>query len=484
MKPVRARLFSKLALTCFALLLLLCFALDLFVERYFRQIVPQPLVQASLIADFRLFLFLLFVSVAVLGCVAFFFFSMRISARLRKIRELSNRMGAGEFRPLSLPGPSDELALLVASMNTAAARLDGTIRALGSERDRSSAILRSMVEGVGVIDAQERLVFWNRAFAEILNISQTAAEGRPVLEVIRNTAVLKLIRKALDGQESLKDELTTGIVQLRMFAVTAAPVRAMESSGIPKVQDKPTGAVVVLHDVTELRRLERVRQDFVANVSHEFKTPLTAIQGFAETLLGGAIEDDKNNRRFLEIIRDHAAQLARVTNDLLKLARIEAGRLEVQLGPVNLADVVEICAETTLLSAGRKSIHFQSDVPHDLPAVRADARLLREVLQNLFDNAVQYTAPGGKIAVQAEAGARDVTVFVTDTGIGIPLADQERIFERFYRVDAARSREEGGTGLGLSITRHIVESLGGKLSVESEVGRGSRFSFSIPKAPE
>jgi two-component system phosphate regulon sensor histidine kinase PhoR len=239
---------------------------------------------------------------------------------------------------------------------------------------------------------------------------------------------------------------------------------------------------VVLHDVTELRRLERVRQDFVANVSHEFKTPLTAIQGFAETLLAGAIEDPRNNRRFLEIIRDHAVRLARLTDDLLKLARIEAGKLEVQFSAVGVIDLAERCAETALLKADRKQILLEIEIPPGLPPVRGDAGLLRDVLQNLLDNAIQYTPPGGQIHVSAAATEREVVITVADTGIGIPLADQERIFERFYRVDAARSREAGGTGLGLSIAKHIVEVHGGRLLVESEVGAGSKFSFSIPLA--
>jgi len=239
---------------------------------------------------------------------------------------------------------------------------------------------------------------------------------------------------------------------------------------------------VVLHDVTELRRLERVRQDFVANVSHEFKTPLTAIQGFSETLLAGAIDDPTNNRRFLEIIRDHAIRLARLTDDLLKLARIEAGKLEVQFFPMSVIDLVERCAETALLKAGRKQILLEIDVPPGLPLVRGDAALLRDVLQNLLDNAIQYTPSGGRIHMSAAAGEREAVLTVADTGIGIPLVDQERIFERFYRVDAARSREAGGTGLGLSIAKHIVEVHGGRLLVESEVGSGSRFSFSIPLA--
>jgi two-component system phosphate regulon sensor histidine kinase PhoR len=270
-----------------------------------------------------------------------------------------------------------------------------------------------------------------------------------------------------------------GIVQHRNFSVTATPVQALEAASL---NEKPSGAVVVLHDVTELRRLERVRHDFVANVSHEFKTPLTAIQGFAETLLSGALEDPRNNRRFLEIIRDHATRLAVLTDDLLKLARIEAGKLEVQFVPVQLAEVIERCTETSQLKANRKRIALEVNVPAALPVVHGDASLLRDVVQNLLDNAVQYTPEGGRVRISATAGSREAVVTVDDTGIGIPLADQERIFERFYRVDAARSREAGGTGLGLSIAKHIVEAHGGRLWVESEVGHGSKFSFSVSLA--
>lgn len=475
---MRAKLFSSLTLTYLILFVMLSLALDFYAGSAVRNASgvrnPDPLVAAI-----QLKIFILAFCGLVAAAAIHIIFSLRAAGRVEQVIAFSKGLGHGEFQPLALDGPNDELSRLAQALNESAARLDRTLVSLSGERDRSGAILRSMVEGVGVIDAQQRLVFWNRAFAEILNIDSTATEGRPFIEVIRNAQVLQLIRRALRGEESLQDDITTGIVQLRMFAVTAAPVRASDSAG-PSV--RISGAVVVLHDVTELRRLERVRQDFVANVSHEFKTPLTAIQGFAETLLGGALEDDANNRRFLEIIRDHATQLARVTDDLLKLARIEAGKLEVQFGPVNVADVIELCAETTQLRAGRKGIQFDVHIPADIPHVRGDARLLREVVQNLIDNAVQYTSPGGKIFVEATQDQSSVTISVEDTGIGIPLADQERIFERFYRVDAARSREEGGTGLGLSIARHIVESLGGRLTVESEVGRGSRFFFSVPRS--
>jgi len=442
-----------------------------------RMALPLAEVDAS-VAELQRKLFGASLLILVLGGVISLIYFQRLAARIERLTAFSRRIAEGDFRALPAEGPRDELADLAHALNDTAARMDNTIRSLSGERNQSSAILRSMVEGVGVIDAHERLVFSNRAFSEILNLDPASIEGRPLIEVVRNSDLLSLIRRALRGEEGLRTDMAVGIVQQRTFSITATPVQALEVTS-PASPEKPSGAVVVLHDVTELRRLERVRQDFVANVSHEFKTPLTAIQGFAETLLAGALEDAQHNRRFLEIIRDHAARLAALTNDLLKLARIEAGKLELEFGPVNLLELVERCTETTLLKASRKQIALEVDVPPGLPAVRGDASLLREVLQNLLDNAVQYTPAGGGIKVSATAGAREAVVTVEDTGIGIPLAEQERIFERFYRVDAGRSREAGGTGLGLSIAKHIVEAHGGRLCVESEVGHGSKFSFSI-----
>src|ERR1700727_3591152 len=265
--------------------------------------------------------------------IASFAFARMFSARIERLKDFSQRIAEGDFRPLLGEGPRDELSDLADSMNQTAARLDQEIRMLSGERNRSSAILRSMVEGVAVIDAEERLGFYNRAFSEIFSVQTSTAEGRPLIEVVRNAELVGLIRKALRGDEGLQNDISMGIVQMQNFSVTAAPVKALDPAGAEHdlAKAKPSGAVVVLHDVTELRRLERVRQDFVANVLHEFKTPLTAIQGFAETLLGGALDDPTNNRRFLDIIRNHAIRLARLTNDLLKLARIEAGKLEVEL---------------------------------------------------------------------------------------------------------------------------------------------------------
>jgi two-component system phosphate regulon sensor histidine kinase PhoR len=395
------------------------------------------------------------------------------SQRIRNLKEFGVRMALGNFQPVNAASAGDGLDELARALNETAARLDANISMLTDERNRSSAILGSMIEGVAVIGGDERIIFSNRAFSRILGLDDVREiEGRPLLEIARQSDLLAAIKMALSGQEQVTSEIVVGTVRPRSFAVTAAPVLASSHKG----------AVLVLHEITDLRRLERVRQDFVANVSHEFRTPLTAIQGFAETLLGGALEDPANRRRFVEIIREHATRLARLTEDLLKLSRIEAGQLKLEFRPVSVTQLIESCVETAQLKAVPRRLALDVRLPDELPAVRGDANSLQEVLQNLLDNALQYTPAGGKIEVSALCSDSRVIVTVADTGIGIPQAEQERIFERFYRVDAARSREAGGTGLGLSIARHIMEAHGGRLWVESAVAEGSRFHFSIPVA--
>lgn len=404
-------------------------------------------------------------------------FSRGFSRRVERLKQFSRRVADGDFQPLRIERKGDQLTELARALNETAARLDRTIRSLTDERNRSAAILGSMVEGVAVITQDQRIVFCNDAFCRALGVKDLPCENRPLVEVVRQSDLLAVIQQALAKTETVSAEVQIGTLHRRSFSVTAAPIRAQPSG------DDGSGAVLVLHDITELRRLERVRRDFVANVSHELKTPLTAIQGFAETLLGGALDDAENSRRFLEIIRNHAARLGRLTDDLLKLSQIEAGKLELEFRSVSVADLIEPCVETARWKAAEKNLAVEVDCPASLPGVRGDLRRLQEVLQNLLDNAVQYTAAGGRITVRAAAGHREVAIAVADTGIGIPHAEQDRIFERFYRVDVPRSREAGGTGLGLAIAKHLVEAHGGRIEVQSEVGRGSTFSVFLPTDP-
>ncbi len=400
------------------------------------------------------------------------FFSAALTRRIDRLKEFSRRVAEGDFRPLPIDRRGDELSELTRTLGESATRLDRTIRSLTGERNQSAAILRSMAEGVAVIDSGQRLTFCNEAFSEALGLEGLSWEGRPIVEVIRQSDLLEAIRAALAGSESVKSELVVGALRTRSFAVTAAPVRS---------DDTITGAVLVVYDISELRRLERARRDFVANISHEFRTPLTAIQGFAETLLAGAADDVQNRDRFLEIIRSNALRLNRLTTDLLRLSQIEAGQLQMEFRAVKLWEIIDPCIETARLSAAPKEIALEADYNRDL-AVRGDLNALHEILQNLLDNAVRYTLPGGRISVTATTKNGAIAVAVSDTGIGIPKADQERIFERFYRVDAARSRESGGTGLGLSVAKHLVEVQGGHIEVQSEIGRGSTFSVVLPAA--
>jgi two-component system phosphate regulon sensor histidine kinase PhoR len=392
-------------------------------------------------------------------------FSRRFTGRVERLKDFSRRVAEGDFRPLPRDGSGDAVEALGISLNRTAARLDRTIQTLTEERNLSSAILGSMVEGVAVVNGSERLVFANPGFAEILDLDVPPTSGSALVEVVRQTELLEAVRQVLGGQPRVQSEIVTGTLRQHYFAITVAAVRAGDTSG----------AVVVLHDITELRKLERVRRDFVANVSHEFRTPLTAIQGFAETLLAGAIDDPQNRTRFLEIILEHSRRLARLTEDLLMLSKMDAERLELEVRRLSVSQLIESCLETAQRRGAEKDLRISVKMPQNLPDIAGDRRRLAEVLQNLLDNAIQYTLPGGQIIVSAESREQEIILTVSDTGIGIPKTDQPRIFERFYRVDVARSREAGGTGLGLAIAKHLVEVHGGRLWVDSEVGQGSQF---------
>jgi two-component system, OmpR family, phosphate regulon sensor histidine kinase PhoR len=424
----------------------------------------------EVLSSFRRSLWLASFVILLFAGAASLLISRGFSDRVERLKEFSRHVAEGDFRPLPADSSGDALEALATSLNQTAARLDRTIRTLTEERNLSSAILGSMLEGVAVVSASERLLFANRGFAEILELDVPPQSGRALVEIVRQTELIEAVRRVLAGAPRVEAEIITGTLRQHFFAATVAAVRAGETSG----------AVIVLHDITELRKLERVRRDFVANVSHEFKTPLTAIQGFAETLLADAVDDPQNRGRFLGIILEHSRRLARLTDDLLKLSKMDADRLELEIRCLSVSQLIESCLETAQHRAAEKDIRISVNIAEHLPEIAGDRRQLAEVLQNLLDNATQYTLPGGQIMVSAETTDAEVIFTVSDTGIGIPQADQPRIFERFYRVDAARSREVGGTGLGLAIAKHLVEAHGGRIWVESEVGQGSQFHFSVP----
>ena len=419
---------------------------------------------------FRKSLWLASSIILVIAGIGVILVSRNFSSRTERLTAFSQRVAEGDFRTQSSDGTGDALDVLNDSLNQTAIRLDATIRTLTEERNLSSAILGSMVEGVLVVNAAERVVFANHSFAEILEMRFPPQSGSGLVECVRQTELIEAVRKVLAGEPRVESEIVTGTLRQHFFAATAASVRTTGTDG----------AVLVLHDITALRKLERVRRDFVANVSHEFRTPLTAIQGFAETLLAGAIDDPQNRGRFLEIIVEHSRRLARLTEDLLMLSKMDADRLEFETRRIPVSQFIESCIETAQPRARDKDLSLSVNQAHKIPDIAGDRRRLTEVLQNLLDNAIQYTPSGGQIMVSAGPNGSVVEFTVSDTGIGIPQADQSRIFERFYRVDVARSREVGGTGLGLAISKHLVEGHGGKIWVESEIGRGSQFHFTVP----
>ncbi|MDR0842844.1 MAG: PAS domain-containing protein, partial [Acidobacteriota bacterium] len=365
----------------------------------------------------------------------------------------------------------DEIADLTDTLNRTAARLEQTIDALTGEREQSAAILASMDEGVVVVDSKLRVIFCNQTFLCSVGVPAADCKGRPIVELASRLDILPLFQRTLADGETIRGEVTAGFAPPRVYAVTAAPIR---SGGVV------AGVVCVLHDISEIRRLERARRDFAANVSHELRTPLTAIQGFAETLLDGALDDAGNARRFVQIIHEHALRLGRLTDDLLKLAQIEAGGPDLEPRPLAVDKILHSCAEAVRIGAGQKGLALIVGVPPELPLLCADARAIEEIVQNLLQNAIRYTPPGGRIRMEAAVRDGEMVLSVSDTGIGIAVEDQRRIFERFYRADAARSRESGGTGLGLAIVKHLAEFHGGRVTVESEVGRGSTFRAFLP----
>jgi len=402
------------------------------------------------------------------------FLSRRVTRPVTEMQSIARRLAEGDFAQRVPISGSDEISELGRTLNLMAERLSEKIRDLESERAKVAAILDSMVEGVIAIDRRSRIVLMNHAARWIFDLNGERVEGRPLLEVMRHKEILDLIlgSKSLEVERVRRREIELGPPVDRILDVHVSAV-ALVPSGL--------GTLLVLHDVTELRRLERVRTAFVANVSHELRTPLTSIRGYLETLLDGALEEPANARRFLEIAHAHAERLSRLVDDLLQLSDIETGRLVLQPASLCLHEVAVDVVAFFEKQAAQKHLCFINNVP-DAIRVQADWDRLTQIFVNLVDNAVKYTPEQGKIMLGADRGSPGfVHVWVGDTGIGIPSTDLPRITERFYRVEKARSRELGGTGLGLAIVKHLVQAHGGELWLESELGKGTTVNFLLPQ---
>ena len=374
----------------------------------------------------------------------------------------------------------DELGAIEDGFGRMARSVFGTIAALNVERERLEAILRGMIEGVLVIDLAGTVVLMNARARELLGLAPDGPwRGRPLVELVRDPALADVVRELGTGAIVTSRDVTLGASRGLMLQVNAARLRAAD--------DRPFGFVLVLHDVTELRRLEVIRRDFVANVSHELRTPLTAIKGYAETLLGPAGDDRETAQRFLGVIDRHSERLGRLINDLLALSDLELGRTALRLGTVSVGAVVDDVLQILGEAAHRKGVRVRVEMAPHLPPAHADGDRLRQVLINLVDNGLKYTPPGGRVTVRARPGggphAGMLEIAVEDSGVGVPAADLPRLTERFFRVDKARSRELGGTGLGLAIVKHIVQGHGGSLQIASAMGEGTTVTVVIPVAP-
>jgi two-component system, OmpR family, phosphate regulon sensor histidine kinase PhoR len=348
---------------------------------------------------------------------------------------------------------------------------------IGRQGTQQEAVLGSMIEGVLAIDARQRLLGVNQAAAELLGIDPGRAAGRPLQDVIRNPDLRRFALTAIDCREPVEDDLVLHGLRDRTIRMRGTALRDASGDG---------GAVLVLNDVTEMQRLERVRRDFVANVSHELKTPIASIKGFVETLLDGALEEPDDARRFLGIVARQADRLAAIIEDLLALSRIEqsegTGNLPRDEAPV--AGVLQAAVGDCQPRASDRGVALEVTCPGDL-AWRVNAPLLEQAVINLVDNAIKYSAPGDTVRLVAavEPSAQgELAIRVEDDGCGIAAEHLPRLFERFYRVDKARSRGLGGTGLGLSIVKHIVQAHHGSVAVESEPGRGTCFTIRLPSA--
>ena len=412
-------------------------------------------------------------------------YSRRFAERVGRLVRFSERVAQGDFTPETAPLRMDELDELLVSLNRTAAELERTFTSLTQERNQGATILSSMVEGVAVLDRNLRVQYVNRAFREVLSLpgaSRQEYEGRDARRVLEEKQLLKMVKAAMRGKARERELSVRG----REVLARGAPIRPpSEPAGNGEREApgaEPEGAVLVVMDVTELHALERVRRDFVANLSHELKTPLTAIRGFAETLLDGKVEAADEHERFLRIIREHAVRLSRLTDDLLKLARIEAGKMDVETLPVRLPEVIAFVMDSARVKAGKRTLRAAGGEEDE--TIRTDPNRLTEILQNLVDNAVQYSSEDGRVEIETKSRDGEVVISVRDDGVGIPKAHRARIFERFYRADPARSRAVGGTGLGLTIARHTAEGLGGRLTVSSRPGQGSVFSLALPRDPE
>ncbi|MFQ6045000.1 MAG: ATP-binding protein [Gemmatimonadales bacterium] len=441
---------------------------------YVRTAVPLTLVEERL-AELRRAVVLVAVSAATLALAIGLFLARRVTVPLLSLRAAADSLAAGDYLQTVIQPSSDEIGDLAGSFNRMAAELERRMKTITEDRAKLLTILTGMVEGVVAVDQDEHVVHLNQAAARMFGVSPAESIGKAVWEVTRVRKVSEAIDDALRDAREVAGELSVAV---------EGRDRILDLHGAPRRRGGRArgGAVVVLHDVTELRKLETVRRDFVANVSHELKTPITAIRGLVETIVDDEEMPEATRADFLKKIRNQSLRLSLLVTDLLTLARLEAAEGLAVSEHLDLRDPVRTSVAGYRGAAADRGVRLESDLPSDPIQVVGDAEGLELVANNLIDNALKYTPEGGSVRVLVRPDGDHAELAVEDTGVGIAPEHQDRIFERFYRVDKARSRELGGTGLGLSIVKHVCRAHGGTVTVESSLGGGATFRARIPLA--
>jgi len=413
--------------------------------------------------------------IAVLASIVCLVISRRISRPIETMRRGAERYAQGDLSLRLHPPDTFELAALAEAMNQMAHDLEQRIQAVMHQRNETQAVLSSMAEGVVALNLEEQIMDLNAAAARLLNRPKEALMGRSLLEIIRNRDLHRMVQITLvDGTN------TEGDIRLYQHGEQILSTRCTPLLG---ADGNRLGILLVMNDVTQLRRLENMRSDFAANVSHEIKTPLTAIQGFVETLAHGSVEDPREARRFLGIIQKHVSRLTTIIDDLMQLSRMEQADTEafrLKRTKSAMADLIQTAIQLCDAQAKDKRIEIREATEKGLQA-SMDADLMEQAMVNLLDNAIKYSPAGSTITIDAREMDGEIRISVRDQGIGIARKHLPRLFERFYRVDKARSRKVGGTGLGLAIVKHIIQSHGGRVTVRSIQGQGSTFTLHLPQ---
>lgn len=422
-------------------------------------------------AEIQIRLLAAFAIAVALSLVTAAWASHSLARRINELKDFAqNLIYSRTSAPALVYGHRDEIEVLSKTLGRAAVQWQELVERLRLESTRREAILKSMAEGVLAVDRNLRVIFCNDSLAHLLGAPDPLPAGLPLLDLARDPGLTEVLAEASESRMASRRTLQLSAADGRIFEVNAAPL-ADSNHG---------GAIAILHDITDLERLERVRKDFVANVSHELRTPLTAIRGYAEALLDGAADDPETRHTFLSVILSHSIRLNNIASDLLILSELESGKNQPPLEMISVPEAVQTAIRTVDPEAQISKIRL---VQGRLAAVSVQGTRLRleQALINLLDNAIKFNCPDGSVRVESgRAGAGRVYISISDDGIGIPSEDLGRIFERFYRVDKARSRKAGGTGLGLSIVKHLVERMNGMVKVESRLGEGSTFTIILP----